>query len=63
MGGQFRVTAGGIDGRPLVVGWDLGVAFEMARALGVPTAAVAEFMPAVESVAIQEVNRKIGGGA
>jgi hypothetical protein len=63
MGGQFRVTGtGGLEGKPLVVGWDMGVAFEFARALGVCCAAVAEFLPALEPIAVRAMNEKIGSG-
>lgn len=63
MGGQLRVTGtGGLEGKPLVVGWDLGVAFEMARALDVSSAAVAHFLPALEPIAVRAMNEKIGSG-
>lgn len=43
LGGQVRSDWGH------VMGWDFGAALAMARALGVPEAAVAEFLPWIEA--------------
>jgi hypothetical protein len=47
MGHQLRIAD-----RGLVVGFDFPAAFELARALGVPEVAVAEFLPEIEAVAV-----------
>lgn len=36
-----------------VTGWDFGAALAMGRALGVPEAAVAEFLPWIEAEMVQ----------
>lgn len=51
MQNQLRVA----DGR--IVGFDFGAAFTLAAAIGVPAAAVAEWLPAIEMVAVRELNR------
>lgn len=43
MGGQVRTDWGH------VTGWDFGAAFALAHGLGVPEAAVAEFLPWIEA--------------
>ncbi len=57
LGGQLRVApAGGI------IGWDMGAALAMARALGVPGVAVAELLPAIEAVMAAKLNERIASG-
>lgn len=51
MQNQLRVA----DGR--IVGFDFAAAFAVAAALGVPAAAVAEWLPGIEAVAVREMNR------
>ncbi len=54
LGGQLRVApSGGI------VGWDMGSAQALARALGVPGVAVAELLPAIEAVMVAKLNERL----
>lgn len=47
LGGQLRLApSGGI------VGWDLGAALALARALGIDPAPVAELLPPIEAVMV-----------
>ncbi|WP_420849851.1 DUF7697 family protein [Paracoccus siganidrum] len=43
-----------------MLGWDMGAALEMGRALGIPTIAVAELLPVIEAVMIRKTNEQIG---
>ena len=57
LGGQLRIApSGGI------IGWDLGAALALARALGVPGVVVAELLPAVEAVMVAKMNERITSG-
>ncbi len=57
LGGQLRVTpSGGI------IGWDMGAALAMARALGVPGVVVAELMPAIEAAMVAKLNEQFASG-
>ena len=57
LGGQLRVApSGGI------IGWDMGAALALARALGVDPAPVAELLPAIESVMVGKLNEQIASG-
>ena len=53
MGGQLRIVPGA------VIGWDLGAAFALGAALGVPAPAIAELLPAIEAVMVRCVNAQI----
>jgi hypothetical protein len=53
MGGQIRIVPGA------VIGWDLGAAFVLGAALGVPAPAIAELLPAIEAVMVRCVNAQI----
>jgi hypothetical protein len=53
MGGQLRIVPGA------VIGWDLGAAFVLGAALGVPAPAIAELLPAIEAVMVRCVNAQI----
>lgn len=56
MGGQLRAVPGA------VLGWDLGAALAMASALGVNPLVAAEFLPALEAVAVTALNKQITTG-
>jgi hypothetical protein len=53
MGGQLRIVPGA------VIGWDMGAAFVLGAALGVPVPAIAELLPAIEAVMARCVNAQI----
>lgn len=50
MGGQLRIVPGA------VIGWDMGAAFVLGAALGVPAPAIAELLPAIEAVMVRKIN-------
>ena len=50
LGGQLRAS----DGR--AIGYDFVAAFQLASALGICRVAVAEFLPAIEVVAVSKMN-------
>jgi len=54
---QLRVVAGA-DGLH-VLGIDIVAALALAGAMGLPATAVAEWLPAVEAVAVRAINRRI----
>ena len=43
-----------------VLGWDMGAALAMARALGIDTLIVAELLPEIEAVMVRKLNEQIG---
>jgi hypothetical protein len=43
-----------------VIGWDLGAALALARALGLNPMVVAELLPELEAVMVRRINEKIG---
>ena len=43
-----------------VIGWDLGAALALARALGVNSMVAAELLPELEAVMVRRINEKIG---
>ena len=43
-----------------VVGWDMGAALSLAKALGVNPMVVAELLPELEAVMVRRINEKIG---
>ena len=57
IGGQIRVAPSGA-----ILGWEMGAALALARALGVPGVAVAELLPAIEAVMVGKLNERIASG-
>jgi len=54
LGGQMRVApSGGI------IGWDMGAALALARALGLDPAPVAEMLPPIEAVMVSKLNERM----
>ncbi len=53
MGGQLRLSPAGD-----VIGWDMGAALALARALGTDPAAVGHLLPAIEAVMVRKVNER-----
>ena len=53
LGGQTRAIPGA------VLGWDMGAALAMGRALGIPPLAVAELLPVIEAEMIRKTNAQI----
>jgi hypothetical protein len=45
-----------------VLGWDMGAALAMARALGIEPVVAAEFLPEVEAVMVPRLNARIEDG-
>ena len=45
-----------------VLGWDMGAALAMARALGVDSLIAAELLPEIEAVMVRKLNERIGDG-
>jgi len=56
LGGQLRVIPGA------VLGWDMGAALAMARALGIDALIAAELLPEIEAVMVRKLNEQIGEG-
>ena len=54
LGGQMRVAG------KAVIGWDMGAAMTMARALGLNPMVAAELLPELEAVMVRRINEKIG---
>lgn len=54
LGGQLRAT------QQTILGWDMGAALAMARALGVSGLAAMEMLPEIEAVMVKKVNERIG---
>lgn len=61
LGGQLRVVAG--PGGAAVLGWDMTAALALARALGVPEAAVAELLPEIEAAMSAAMNAQAAAAA
>jgi len=59
LGGQRRIAIGA--GGAIMLGWDMGAAFELSRALGLPDWLVAEWLPAIESAAVAATNEGAEG--
>ena len=55
LGGQLRVTHGA------VLGWDMGAAIALAKALGLDTLIAAELLPEIEAVMVRKLNEQIEG--
>ena len=53
LGGQLRVIPGA------VLGWDMGAALAMARALGLDTLIAAELLPEIEAVMVRKLNEQM----
>ena len=45
-----------------VVGWDMGAAMALTRALGLNPMVVAELLPEIEAVMVRRINEKIAAG-
>ncbi|CUA98969.1 DUF7697 family protein [Pannonibacter indicus] len=58
--GQLRVTTG--MGGGAVIGWDMGTALAMARALGVDPLIAAECLPEIEAVMVRKFNEQMASG-
>ena len=43
-----------------VIGWDMGAALSLARALGLNPMVAAELLPDIEAVMVRRINEKIG---
>jgi len=43
-----------------VLGWDMGAALAMAKALGIDALIAAELLPEIEAVMVRKLNEKIG---
>lgn len=54
LGGQLRIS-----GRS-VIGWDMGAALALARALGIDALTAAELLPGIEAVMVRKLNEQIG---
>ena len=54
LGGQIRVAG------KAVIGWDMGSALALARALGLNPMVAAELLPELEAVMVRRINEKIG---
>jgi hypothetical protein len=59
LGGQLRVVAG--PGGADVIGWDLGAALALARALGVCPVAAAEWLPHLEAAMVRAARQAAAG--
>ena len=46
-------------GPGVVIGWDMGAAFAVGAALGVPAPAIAELLPGIEAVMVRSLNAQI----
>ena len=55
LGGQLRAT------QHAILGWDMGAALAMARALGVSSLVATEMLPEIEAVMVKKINEQIGG--
>ena len=58
IGGQIRVAPSGA-----ILGWDMGAALALARALSIDPAPVAELLPAIEAVMVGKINERIAENA
>lgn len=56
LGGQLRV------GPRFVIGWDIGAALALGRALGISARAIAELLPEIEAPMAQRINDQIKAG-
>ena len=54
LGGQLRAT------KQIILGWDMGAALAMARALGINGLVAMELLPEIEAVMVKKVNERIG---
>jgi hypothetical protein len=45
-----------------VLGWDMGAALTLARALGIDTLMAAELLPEIEAVMVRKLNEQMEGG-
>ena len=54
LGGQLRAT------KQIILGWDMGAALAMARALGINGLVAMELLPEIEAIMVKRVNEQIG---
>ena len=54
LGGQLRAT------QQTILGWDMGAALAMARALGINGLVAMELLPEIEAIMVKRVNEQIG---
>ena len=54
LGGQLRAT------QQIILGWDMGAALAMARALGINGLVAMELLPEIEAIMVKRVNEQIG---
>ena len=54
LGGQLRAT------KQIILGWDMGAALAMARALGINGLVAMELLPEIEAVMVKKINERIG---
>jgi len=45
-----------------IIGWDMGAALALGRALGANAGAVAELLPPIEAVMVAKLNEQIASG-
>lgn len=57
LGGQMRIAPSA------VIGWDMGAALALGRALGVNTRAAAELLPEIEAEMVRKLNEQIKAGS
>lgn len=57
LGGQLRLAPNA------VIGWDMGAALALARALGVNMRAAAELLPEIEAEMVRQLNDQIRAGS
>ena len=58
--GQLRIATG--MGGATVLGWDMGAAITIARALGVDPLIAAECLPEIEAVMVRKFNEQMASG-
>jgi len=46
-----------------VIGWDMGAALAMGRALGIPAPLLVELLPPIEAVMVRKINEQLAGRA
>ena len=53
LGGQLRVLPGA------VIGWDMAAAFALGATLDIPSPALAELLPVIETVMVAKLNQQM----
>ena len=46
-----------------VIGWDMGTALQLGRALGIRPMAIAELLPPIEAVMVRKINEETRAGS